>query len=36
MNKDESDQNAFSCIDENEARLKSAYHGRNVCGVCVS
>lgn len=36
MTSDESKGNLFECKNENEARLKCAQTGRQVCGDCVS
>jgi hypothetical protein len=37
MKKEDSEQvNIFTCKDEQEARLKCATIGREVCGVCIS
>jgi len=36
MKKSESENNVFTCYNENEARTKCAEIGREVCGTCVS
>lgn len=36
MKKNESISNTFVCYDEDQARLKCAEQGREVCGICVS
>lgn len=36
MNKIESDGNAFTCFNEDQARKQIAEIGRPVCGVCTS
>lgn len=36
MNKDASEENIFTCINDDLARKKIAEIGRQVCGVCTS
>ncbi len=36
MDNSEKDGRLFACVNEVKARLKSAEHGRPVCGTCVS
>ncbi|WP_300567817.1 hypothetical protein [Flavobacterium sp.] len=36
MNKQFSGGNVFTCFDENEARIRIAEIGRQVCGICTS
>jgi len=36
MTKSESSRNIFSCKDEDDARVRCATIGRQVCGTCVS
>ena len=36
MDKNESEQNIFSCLEEQQAREKCAQEGRKVCGICIS
>jgi len=35
MNKNQSVRNVFACLSEDDARLKCAEIGREVCGNCV-
>lgn len=36
MSKSESAKNVFACLDEDDARMRCAEIGRDVCGICVS
>ncbi|SDK53666.1 hypothetical protein SAMN05192566_1567 [Methylophilus rhizosphaerae] len=36
MSKSDSKSNEFTCLTEDEARVKCAEIGRSVCGICVS
>lgn len=36
MKKEDSVENIFTCISEDDARIKCAIEGRSVCGSCVS
>lgn len=36
MDKSEAEKTIYSCLSENETRLRAAEIGRPVCGTCVS